>query len=239
MIEKIIHFEGVGDILFRHSSRARHLNISVRPFAGVRISIPIGMSYNSAIRLVTEKKLWIKQHLDKLKEFEKQQTLFDENSGYCTKHHKLYLRKVDRKNISVRISKEKINIVYLMELNSNSIEVQIAIRKGIERALKLESKQYLPDKVSNLTNKFGFNYNKLTLKKIKSRWGNCSRKKYINLSIHLMRLPDHLIDYVILHELVHTVHHDHSKRFWAMLDKVTGGAKSFDKELRKYRIAIY
>ena len=60
--------------LFRHSSRARHLSISVRPFAGVRVSIPIGMSYNSAIRLVTEKKLWIKQHLDKMKEFEKQQT---------------------------------------------------------------------------------------------------------------------------------------------------------------------
>ena len=55
MTEKIIHFDGVGDILFRHSSRARHLSISVRPFIGVRVSIPIGMSYNSAIRLVTEK----------------------------------------------------------------------------------------------------------------------------------------------------------------------------------------
>jgi len=54
-----------------------------------------------------------------------------------------------------------------------------------------------------------------------------------------MRLPDHLIDYVILHELVHTVHHNHSKRFWAMLDKVTDGAKILDKELSKYRIAIY
>ena len=91
MLEKIIHFDGVGDILFKQSSRARHLSISVRPFVGVRVSIPIGMSYNSAVRLVTEKQVWIKKHLDKMKEFENQQTMFDENSGYCTKHHKLDL----------------------------------------------------------------------------------------------------------------------------------------------------
>jgi len=54
-----------------------------------------------------------------------------------------------------------------------------------------------------------------------------------------MRLPDHLIDYVILHELVHTVHHNHSAGFWKLLDDVSGGAKRLDKELRKYRLAIF
>lgn len=239
MIEKIIHFEGVGEILFRHSLKAQHLSISVKPFAGVRVSIPIGMSFNSAIRLVTEKKLWINKHLDKMKAYEKQQTMFDENSGYCTKYHKLELRKADRKNISVRVSKGKINVVYPTALKCDSKEIQTAIRKGIERALKSEAKQYLPDKVKSLAVKFEFNYNKLSLKNIKSRWGSCSRKNNINLSIHLMRVPDQLIDYVILHELVHTVHHNHSKRFWNLLDKVTGSAKILDKELRKYRIAIY
>jgi predicted metal-dependent hydrolase len=239
MIERTIHFEGIGDILFRNSSRARHLNISVRPFAGARVSIPNGMSYNSAIRLVNEKKLWIQQHLAKMKEFEKQQTMFHENSGYCTKHHKLYLSKADRKNISVRISRGKINVICPTEINIDSKEVQTAIRNGIERALKVEAKQFLPDKVKNLAAKFDFNYNKLTLKNIKSRWGSCSRKNNINLSTHLMRLPDHLIDYVILHELVHTIHHNHSKRFWAMLDMVSGSAKILDKELGKHRIAIY
>jgi predicted metal-dependent hydrolase len=239
MTEKIIHFDGIGDISFRYSSRAHHLSISVRPFAGVRVSIPIGMNYNSAVRLVTEKKVWIKKHLDRIKDFEKLQTIFDENSGYCTKYHKLDLRKADRKNISVRISKGKINVVYPKDQIPDSIEVQTAIRMGIERALKVEAKQFLPDKVKTLAAKFGFNYNNLALKNIKSRWGSCSRKNNINLSIHLMRLPDHLIDYVILHELVHTVHHNHSKRFWTMLDRITGGAKILDKELGKHRIAIY
>jgi predicted metal-dependent hydrolase len=239
MLEKIIHIEGIGTVLFRHSKRARHPNISIRPFAGTRVSIPLGMSYDSAIRFVNERKPWIKKHLSRMKELENLQTKFDENSAYSTKQHKLILRKADRKSISVRLSKGKINVVYPTEIDPNSIELQAAIRKGIERALKLEAKEHLPNKVKELADKYGFKFNKLALKNIKSRWGSCSRKNNINLSIDLMRLPDHLINYVILHELVHTVHHNHSARFWSMLDSITGKAKSLDKELRKYRVAIY
>ncbi|MCW8802906.1 MAG: M48 family metallopeptidase, partial [Ignavibacteriaceae bacterium] len=63
MPEKIIHIDSVGNVLFRRSKRAHHLSISVRPFARTRVSIPVGMSYNSAIRFVTERKLWINKHL--------------------------------------------------------------------------------------------------------------------------------------------------------------------------------
>jgi hypothetical protein len=239
MSDKIIYIDGVGNVLFRHSNRARHLNILVKPFVGARVSVPIGMSYSSAKQLISERKTWLNQHLSRMKEFEIKQTLFDENIGYCTKYHRLNLRNGNRKNISVRISKGKLNVVYPTELNSNSIEVQTAIRKGIERALKIEAKQYLPEKVIILGAKYGFRYNKLSIKNIKSRWGSCSSKNNINLSSHLMRLPDHLIDYVILHELAHLVHHNHSTRFWNLLDEITGGAKKLDKELRTYRIAIY
>ena len=239
MPEKIISIDGIGNVLFKHSKRARHLSISIRPFAEARVSIPVGMSYDSAVRFVSERKAWIQKHLDRMKEFEEMQTQFDENSSYSTKHHKLILKKADRKSISVKLSKGKINVVYPTETDSNSIELQAAIRKGIERALKIEAKEYLPGKVNELAGKYNFKFNKLALKNIKSRWGSCSRKGNINLSIHLMRLPDHLIDYVILHELVHTVQHNHSPRFWNKLDSITGRAKSLDKELRKYRIAIY
>ena len=192
MPEKIIHIDGVGNILFRHSKKARYLNISVKPFIGARVSVPAGMSYNSAVRIAEEKKLWIKQHLDKMKEFEKMQTQLDEKSGYSTRNHKLVLKRCNRKNISVRLSKGKINVIYPTELRSNSKEVQSAIRKGVDRALRIEAKEYLPTKVKELANKFGFEYNKLALKNIRSRWGSCSTKKNINLSIHLLRLPDQL-----------------------------------------------
>jgi len=239
MSEQIIYIEGVGKVLFNRSKRTRHISISIKPFAGAKVTIPAGVDDEIAFRFVREKKQWINKHLARMKELEAMQTKFDENSSYSTRHHKLHLRKAQRREISVRLSKGKINVVYPNLIHPNSKVLQQEIRKGIERALRLEAKQYLPDKVNELAEKFGFKFNNLTLKNIKSRWGSCSRKNNINLSIHLMRLPDHLIDYVILHELVHTVHHNHSARFWKMLNDITGESKVLEKEFKQYRISIY
>ena len=54
-----------------------------------------------------------------------------------------------------------------------------------------------------------------------------------------MRIPEHLCDYVILHELCHTVHKNHGPGFWRALDKLTGNARNLARELKQYRIEIY
>jgi hypothetical protein len=73
------------------------------------------------------------------------------------------------------------------------------------------------------------------VKNQKTRWGSCSEKNNINLNANLVLLPDELIDYAILHELVHTRVKKHSKRFWDELDKLVGNAKKLDQKLKKHR----
>jgi predicted metal-dependent hydrolase len=83
----------------------------------------------------------------------------------------------------------------------------------------------------------GFTYASIRISKSKTRWGSCSSKKNIGLSLFLMQLPLHLIDYVLLHELCHTVEMNHSRQFWELLDGVCNRkAKALRKELKSFRI---
>ncbi len=106
-----------------------------------------------------------------------------------------------------------------------------------ELELRKKAKQYLPGRLNYLAETCGFHYTSLRINKSRTRWGSCSSKKTINLSFYLMLLPEHLADYVLLHELCHTVHMNHGTEFWKLLDSVTNGnAKQLRKELRTYRV---
>ncbi|MBK7377603.1 MAG: M48 family metallopeptidase [Ignavibacteriales bacterium] len=239
MTDKIIYIESVGKVIFKHSSRAKYLSISVKPFYGVRVSVPKHLSLSNAAAFVEEKKSWIKKHLDKVKSHESQKPIIDDKSKCLPKNHTLHLHTNDEQKISLRISNGKIIISHPSNFNPESKEVQSAIKKGIIEALRIEAKTFLPVRVRFLADRFGLEYRKLSIKNIKSRWGSCSGKNNINLNVHLMRLPDYLIDYVILHELAHTVHHNHSPKFWELLNRITGNAKRLDKELKNFRIEFF
>jgi predicted metal-dependent hydrolase len=106
-----------------------------------------------------------------------------------------------------------------------------------DETLRKEARAYLPAELRRLAETHGFRYNRLAIRKSRTRWGSCSSKKNINLSLFLMILPPHLIEYVLLHELCHTVEMNHGPRFWELLNRYTDGrAKALQKELRGYHI---
>jgi len=87
--------------------------------------------------------------------------------------------------------------------------------------------------------KHGFSYNRAGFRCQRTRWGSCSGQNNISLNVNIAFLPEELQDYVLLHELVHTKVKNHSRKFWAELDKYTQGqAKELSKELKKYRIRL-
>lgn len=104
---------------------------------------------------------------------------------------------------------------------------------------RTKAKTTLTARLNHLAQKHGFKYKRLFIKNQKTRWGTCSSKNNISLNMNLVRLPKELQDYVILHELVHTKHKNHSKKFWAEMDKLVGDAKSLKKRLREYRLGVY
>jgi predicted metal-dependent hydrolase len=178
-----INVNGIGLVLFEHSSKARRIVISIRPQKGVRVALPGRTSVNSALEFVHKKKQWIQKHLARNAEYENQ-----------------------RKALANPFS-------------------------AIDR---VEAKKKLTTRLEQLAEKHGFTYNRVFLRNQKTRWGSCSHKNNISLNIKLVVLPEELIDYVMLHELVHTRIHDHSKSFWSELDKYAGNGKLMASKLRSY-----
>ncbi len=77
----------------------------------------------------------------------------------------------------------------------------------------------------------------IRLKPMKTQWGSCSSRGHITLNTALLKVPHHLLEYVIIHELAHRLVKNHSKRFWDLVESVCPGAREARKELRDYRIA--
>lgn len=102
--------------------------------------------------------------------------------------------------------------------------------------LRQRAKEYLPSRVADLASRFGFKYSRLSIRASRTKWGSCSGVNNISLSLFLMRLPLHLIDFVIIHELCHTVHHDHSRAFHELVDRCTGGReRALQRELKDFK----
>ena len=119
------------------------------------------------------------------------------------------------------IEKKKriVNKKKLLKLNLSKIELQNFWRDT-------EKKLFM------LSNQYRLKYNKINFKTLKSRWGSCSSKNIICLNNLLYYLPDYLIAYVMLHELLHTKIKNHSKEFWDALEKICKNSKIKRKELR-------
>ena len=232
--QKRINIDSIGKVVLRKSSRAKYLAIRIKPNEGVLVTIPKRVSYKEGEFFVINKKEWIIKHLSKIRKIEDEQILFDENTLYRTKEHKLIIRKSDRDKTIIEIANNEIVVEYPSNQNVRSENIQTEIKLGITNALRIEAKKHLPRRVEELSYLFKLPYNRLFLKNLKSRWGSCSVRNNVNLNIHLMRLPDELIDYVILHELVHTIHKNHRKRFWTKLGNVIPNSKILDKQLKKY-----
>ncbi|MFA6177257.1 MAG: YgjP-like metallopeptidase domain-containing protein [Phycisphaerae bacterium] len=126
---------------------------------------------------------------------------------------KKHLQKIDKYN-------------QLQELPDADIDIEKAQKELFGRLDYFAKKHKMP-------------YRKVSFRCQKTKWGSCSGKNNINLNVNMVFLPAELQDYILLHELCHIPHKNHSRRFWSQLDEyVQGRAKVLSKQLKKYRMKL-
>lgn len=176
-------------ILFERSKRARKISISIKPFRGVRVAVPLSVSFSQAEGAVSQKISWIRHHSAKMKTLE---ATINRNS-----------------------------------LKSIEIDRPFAQKKLITR-------------LQELADRHGYQFNKVCIRNQKTRWGSCSAQNNISLNMKLTLLPDHLIDFVLLHELVHTRIKNHGEHFWAELSRLIGDQdlNCLRRQMKQYGLRV-
>lgn len=237
--QQVITMESIGQVHIIWRTGSRSIRLNILPFVGLVLHVPSRMSLEQAKEFIQKKQCWIDRARRKVSATEQQRTVFLENSEFRIRNHTLCIRRYAGSTVSSSLRNGNIQVKIPAGCVIEEAEIQEGIRTAILKALRKEAREYLPSRVDQLAREYGYKPGKLSFRNNHSRWGSCTSRGNISLNIHLMRLPPPLVDYVILHELVHTRFPHHQKKFWETLSAIAGNAKELEKELNKYHTQIY
>lgn len=205
----------VAGITFTHkqSKRARRLSVKVESSAAVVVVTPPRVREATVDRFVTEHADWIthtrKKYLAALPD---KDTVIIFGNTY-TKQLSYHADKP----LKPRVVGNRV-IVNTPELLQNpDLQWSREHSKQLETFLDTAARKYIGDRLVQLAEKMKLKYNRVSYKKQSTRWGSCSSDKNLNFNLKLVHAPTAVIDYVIVHELAHLKHMDHSARFWNLV----------------------
>ncbi len=223
----IIQDEEFGKITVRRSARATQIRIRIAPDGTLRASLPLYAPLFLLKRL-------LKSSRPELRAIVAQAQPTEEyvDGMRIGKSHSLIIRPLSSGSFTVARHDRRITVSLPTTKSIKDSDVTRAVRDSIIGALRLEAKSYLPKRLSYLSHSLGLGYEKVRFSHASGRWGSCSSTGTISLNIALMKLPFELIDYVIVHELSHTRHMNHSPEFWKLVETADPGYKIHRRALK-------
>ena len=240
MNSKQVNIGEIGEVTITRNHQATRFKISIRPDGTVRITIPWVSSFRSGEQFLSEHLQWIIQTKEKLAKKSVVPKLIQPGHLFSTRNYRYEICPAAVRGIRIRYAeKEKcIFFEYPKDLLIESEELQKKLKLTIGNVLRFDAKKYLPARIAELASALGYTFQKVTIKNNKTNWGSCSNRKNINLNLHLMRLSDRMIDYIIVHELVHTVIPNHGSGFKKTMQMHFNDYAEMDKELKKIRTEL-
>ena len=208
------------------SRRAKRIILKVEYPAEVIVTTPRLVSLKKIDRFVESQETWIKKQLAKIAK----KTSDIESATHLQIFGKIYQKNYQyQPNLSVGIHIQNSSILLNFPKKTDSK----LIKKELALFLKKAARTYLQTQTTQLAATMQVTFNHLTFRNQKTRWGSCSSDNNISLNWRLVHYEPELINYVIIHELAHLSHHNHSQRFWALVAKYDSTYKYHQQLLKK------
>ncbi len=229
-MEKTINYDGIGAVIIRSTPRIKRYSLAITR-GMVFANMPEGGDEAKLLAFVGSNKDRI---LKALKRHPKQ-ALLDDTKPLQTATFRLEICRADCSGYAAVREGELMRIYCPRDTCFASGDVQAALKKLLADELRREAQRLLPARLDMLAKRHNLSYSKVKIGDQKTRWGSCNRNKDISLSLSLMLLPWHLIDYVLLHELCHTEVMNHGEAFRNLMSVLTDGkAAALCMEIGKY-----
>ncbi len=226
----IIHDKEFGDITVRRNGLAKNVTIRVGTDGQFVVSAPrlTPLFYIKSVIATS------RHALNDLAQHSSTNHLYTDGRR-IGKHHTIAVVRTDMVT-EPTVTVERSTIVVKLRPGSDlaARDVQRRIRETIIVVLRREAKQFLPGRLAALAAEGGFQYDHIRFSHAAGRWGSCSSRGTISLNIALMKLPDALIDYVLIHELCHTRHMNHSAVFWELVGNYDSAYRLHRRQLKRF-----
>lgn len=210
----------------RKSSRSKRISIRIGP-ERVRVTAPNRATKREIREFVKLNQDWIYNNWIKIQEKHQERLLKAPHRLYqdgetlplLGQGVQLHILKVNQKTMTLRYLKEekRINIQF-PEFVAPEDERE-ATQGILQKWFKLKAREVFQSKLDQWSIRMGVNYKEFRLKEQKTRWGSCSSKGNINLNWRAVMAPESVVDYLVIHELAHLKHMDHSSAFWDFVSR--------------------
>lgn len=239
----MINIERLGEVEVYETKQCRVLKIKILYDGRVRVVKHPRMSMKYVMSFLNEHRDEVLRQIETFQKRHRQQlTIFTPDVEFCTYCHRLVMKPslLYKNKFFSKINGEDIIVHYPADINVETAELQEYVRKVLCRVMKNEAQKFLPDKIRLWAATIGVDFTKIDFRNMKSQWGSCSTHGRICLNIHIVRLPDRLIDFVIIHELCHIIEPNHSPAFHALVNKYVDGKEAqYEKEIKAYSLRTW
>ena len=199
----------MGDNLTIIYKNVKYANVKVRPSLEVVVTVPLGTESGVVDKIIDKRGNWIKKQLNYFKEHQQhlKEYVSGESIQFLGKNYRLKI--IPANDAKVKLSGGYLNVWVKI---TNDCDAK---RRLIDEWLKEKAKYHFSRVLNKYSKILDVSIDKFSIRSMKTRWGSCHPKKsYININLELIKKPLDLIEYVVLHELTHLVHYNHTKDFY-------------------------